>query len=796
MTRTDMPPCHFSRMLALALVALVLFAVALPAHAREPVQRVSYAGCSVVQAVATSEEQLGRLLEICPRVFSCHLGVGAVDVIADKRQQRQLRDAGIAFTVRIADLGPILEQERARLEAAAQGGIAGGSFFDDYKPYASVMSRLDALAAAHPTRAQVFTVGFSEEGRAIKGLRISGSATTKPAVLITACQHAREWITPMTAMFICETLLNSYGSDAQITQLVDSLEFLVVPIMNPDGYVYTWGPDRFWRKNRQPNFDGSFGVDLNRNWAIGFGGPNTSSTPTSEVYPGIKPFSAPETFALSSFTVARPNIIAALDLHSYAQIVLQPWSYTNDRPPAYACIDEIGGKLTQCIHDVHGEHYPHASGNGVIYLAGGTIHDWMFGDQGVLAYTIELRPKTFDPGFVLPPQEIIPTGEEIVPAVLTLAETARRPVYLAFEKGGPPAFVQADEPTTVHVAMLSLTAGTLSTAKLFARAGSAGPFTASPLTWDGDSNYIVTLPAAPCGADLQFYFEVQSSTLGTRRIPEDAPATVFHSAVRDITVAFHDNMETNTGWTVGAPGDNANTGIWTRGAPALTTNTSGVPAQPGFDNPDGEGAMCWYTGAEPGPFAGANDVDGGVTTLTSPVLNAVGEGDPYISYARWYSNNTGTDPATESMPVEISNNGGQTWTLLELVEFNETKWVTKSFRIADFVTPTNAIRVRFVARDLPPLNSVVEAAVDDLRLTFVGCDNSPCPGDIVSSVTFQPPGDGSVDAADLAYLLGAWGVNPGSPADQVSSGTFQPPPDGVVDGADLSTLLGAWGACR
>jgi hypothetical protein len=75
------------------------------------------------------------------------------------------------------------------------------------------------------------------------------------------------------------------------------------------------------------------------------------------------------------------------------------------------------------------------------------------------------------------------------------------------------------------------------------------------------------------------------------------------------------------------------------------------------------------------------------------------------------------------------------------------------------------------------------------------CDLGPCQADIVSSATFQPPSDGFVDGADLAFMLGEWGANPGSPADLVTSATFQPPPDGVVDAADLAFLLGAWGAC-
>jgi hypothetical protein len=71
-----------------------------------------------------------------------------------------------------------------------------------------------------------------------------------------------------------------------------------------------------------------------------------------------------------------------------------------------------------------------------------------------------------------------------------------------------------------------------------------------------------------------------------------------------------------------------------------------------------------------------------------------------------------------------------------------------------------------------------------------------CVGDFVSNATFQPPPDGNVDGADLAFLLGEWGPNPGSPADLVDNTTFQPPPDGVVDAADLAVLLGAWGACE
>jgi len=794
-----LPSLQFVRTCSVCvLVFVAVFAAAQPTNAADKTPRVSYAGHSVVRAVVNDEAQLAQLLEICPTVYSCHIGVGSVDVVADARQKKQLRRAGIVFEVRIEDLQPIIRAERQRIAAAQEGGIAGGSFFDEFKTYDQIMAQLDVLAGANPPIAQVTTIGTSIEGRAIKAIRISGSLDAKPGFVITGCQHAREWISPMTAMYIANHLIFSYESDPEVAALLDSLEIYIIPVVNPDGYNWSWGPDRLWRKNRRPNGDGTTGVDLNRNWAIGFGGESTSSSPSSDLYPGTAPFSEPETTAVSNFVIAHPNIITSLDLHAYGQLVLQPWGYTNDIPPAYDCINHVGGQISQSILDVHGMHYPHGSGNGVIYLAGGTIHDWMFGNQDLMAYLIELRPDDGNPGFILPPEEIIPTGEEVVPAVLALAKASLNPVYLAFHLGEP-EFVQADQSNVVQFATLPLSSGPITpgSERLFARVGTSGPFAETSLTSIGDLNFEALLPPAPCNQVIQYYFQFTSSELGAVTVPADAPSNVYEVAAQNIALAFEDDMETDTGWTVGAPGDDATTGVWTRVAPNQTVNGSGVPAQPGFDNPDGAGTLCWITGADAGPFSGSNDVDGGTTTLTSPALDASGEGEAHLSYFRWYSNNTGSNPNTETMLVEISNNDGASWTLLEDVAFNETTWTRRSFRIADFVEPTNQVRVRFIARDLTSNGgAIVEAGVDDVQVVLTSCDAQPCFADLVDSGTFQPPGDGQVDGADLGFLLVAWGANPGSPADLVDGGTFQPPPDGQVDGADLAAMLTSWGSCE
>ncbi|MFM7051306.1 MAG: hypothetical protein ACKOYN_04120, partial [Planctomycetota bacterium] len=177
-----------------------------------------------------------------------------------------------------------------------------------------------------------------------------------------------------------------------------------------------------------------------------------------------------------------------------------------------------------------------------------------------------------------------------------------------------------------------------------------------------------------------------------------------------------------------------------------------------------------------GGTLGEADVDGGFTTLTSPVMDATG-GEAYVSYNRWYSNQQGGAPNADTFRVQISNNNGASWIALETVgptgaEVNGG-WFFKEFRIADLVAPTNQVRVRFIADDAG-LPSLIEAAVDEVKVRVVVCNPSN-PADL--------NGDGVVDAQDLAVVLGAWGT--AGPGDLDGNG--------VVDAADLTLLLGAWG---
>ncbi len=742
--------------------------VGVPAIA-QPVGPVRYDGHAVVQAVLTSQADIDAMSAIGARLWGEAVGVGPVDYVVSHQEREAMTAAGIAFEVVIGDVQPLIDAERQRL---AEGGVAGAGWFLAFTDYDAINARLDELVQQRPDLASIVVVGESLEGRAIRGIRITGPGQDKPAVLINGCQHAREWISPMVTMYAADRLISDYDADAQVQAIVDAVEFLIVPMVNPDGYVYSWGPDRLWRKNRRNNGDGTFGVDLNRNWDFGWGLDSGSSPNTNdETYRGTAPFSEPETQVMRDYVTAHPQIVAHIDFHSYSQLVLWPWGYTSSLAPDVAVLDELGATMAASILSVHGETYVNQQGID-LYAASGVIIDWAYGAQGIFSYTIELRSDGPDPGFLLPPDQIIPTAEENFPAVLDLAQFATTPMLYSFPSGLPD-LVEAATPTAVPVQITSIAAALdSSSATILWRIGTSGSFTASPLSALGGSSFEATLPSVPCGDVLQYYFEAQTILGDVERSPQDAPASLHEAQSFEISVTFLDDFEADLGWIV----DNVGLadGPWGRGVP-VNCNRGDPPA-----DADGSGT-CYLTDNH--PFNCNSDVDGGTTILSSLGLDA-SDPEAYISYDRWYSNTEGDDPANDVFVIEVSDNLGATWVPLETVGPSGPEvsggWIHKAFRVADIpgITNTSLFRIRFTASDLGA-GSIVEAAVDHVMIRSLFCTTS-CPADL--------DGSGDVGVTDLLALLAAWGTNPGGPPDLDGNGT--------VNVNDLLALLGAWGSCE
>ena len=308
--------------------------------------------------------------------------------------------------------------------------MSGPSFadidFSNFHTPNQVNAILDDLAAVHPGLARVSTIGTSHEGRPIKVLKISDNvATDEPDegdVLFVALHHAREWISVEAALYLAEQILTQYSTNPQLQADVNNLEIWIIPVVNPDGFAYTLSDYRFWRKNRRNNGDGTFGVDLNRNWGYQWGLSSGSSGLTSDAtYRGPSAFSEPEISALKTFVEGLDNLKTMLTYHSFSELFLRPWGYTTADAPGEETLRQLAQRSINLIQAVHG----HTYGETIGYTSSGETTDWFWGEHRISAFTPELRPASGGlSAFAPPPSEILPCNEENLPAALALIHDA------------------------------------------------------------------------------------------------------------------------------------------------------------------------------------------------------------------------------------------------------------------------------------------------------------------------------------------------------------------------------------
>lgn len=403
-----------------ATVALVTAALATPTigHAAPPPDpRVRYDGHQVVRVWPADVEQLQDALGIVDDVWTERIGLGPIDARVSPGARAALDASGIQYEVRIADVQLAVDDEYARLHAAAAPSQAPGAWFSDFKTVDAIDGYLDTLADEFGDLVSVEPVGTSLDGRPIRALRITaGSSEGKAALILTGTQHAREWLSPMTVTCIADTLARDYGSDPVVTDALDTLEFFVVPVVNPDGYARSWSGDRYWRKNTR----GGYGVDLNRNWGFQWGGDGSSGNPGDETFRGDAAFSEPESQALAAYMGAQSHAVGFIDFHSFAELILYPWGYQYGDAPEAAELSQLAGQMASAIQSTHGYAFDAIQGSD-LYPAAGVIDDWAYGEHGMMAFTVELRGSDF----VIGPQHIIASCEENLQAVLTLAQWAK-----------------------------------------------------------------------------------------------------------------------------------------------------------------------------------------------------------------------------------------------------------------------------------------------------------------------------------------------------------------------------------
>lgn len=689
-----------------------------------------YRGWKVIRTEIRSARDLTTMAALQAEALNCSGAiVGTVDYAVSPDALAGVVAAGIKHSITVENLEAAVESERAEIEAANQQ--RGLGWFAAYKDYDQIGAYVDELVAQRPDLASRFSAGRSIEDRDIFAMRLTSPVgKDKPGIFLHSLQHAREWVTGMTTMYIADRLVREYDTDPAIRALMDEYEFIIVPVSNPDGYVYSWQPGgRLWRKNMRHNGGNSYGVDLNRNWGYEWGPhPSNGSSPfpDSETYHGTGPFSEPEAQALRDIVLANPRIVLHVDIHSYGQLVLSPWGCTMDPTPDAGLFSLLDAGFVNAIQSVHGETYVGGPTYTTIYPTNGGSNDWTYGEHGILGWGIECRGT--GGGFQLPSEYILPNAEEVSAGIFWVADWLQANAVSLRIPAGAPSYVAAGEPTSVEV-MVTRGRDELmeDSFRAFGRIGDTGAYAELEITLgDTPSIYAVRLPTGACGDQVQFYLQADSISGENVVFPPGGASAPHTATVVNLVPVLEDDCEIDRGWTVGAPGDTATSGRWTRGDPI------GTSAQP-EDDRSIFGVNCFFTGQGPaGGGDGDADVDGGYTTLITPRLD-VSSGNAVLSYWRWFSNARGSQPNTDRFVVEISNNDGRSWTGVEVVgprgPDTNPGWFFREFDIAAILPPTDAVRVRFVARDGAPA-SLVEAAIDDVLIhTVIPCEKPPCPAD-------------------------------------------------------------------
>lgn len=348
-----------------------------------------------------------------------------------ERELKLAKDAGYKVEVIIEDVQKHYQEQNKK---KAKKGTAGrcetvkdpsipshfrlGSYAGGYYSYTELLNILDSMRLLYPTlisAKQPIDTFRTIEGREIYWVRISANPdvedTSKPQMLTTALHHAREPGSLSATIFYMWHLLENYASDPRIKTIIDNTELYFVPCVNPDGYIYNIttspGGGGLWRKNRRANPDGTYGVDLNRNYGLTWGYDDFGSSPitSSETYRGTSAFSEPETRAIKWLSETH-KFRFGMNFHSFNDALIYPWGHVFSLlTPDSSAFSAFGSFITTDNNYRFG-----TCDQTLSYISNGGSDDWMYGDESskpkIYAFTPEVGDEEL--GFYPPTTRIIP----------------------------------------------------------------------------------------------------------------------------------------------------------------------------------------------------------------------------------------------------------------------------------------------------------------------------------------------------------------------------------------------------
>jgi len=282
--------------------------------------------------------------------------------------------------------------------------------------YGDVIAWMQDVSIAYPELATTFSIGPTTQSRPMQVLTLGIGGTNKWRVWIDAGLHAREWLSPTTAIYVAERLIEGYvANDPSIMQMLQFFDFHIMPVANPDGYEYCFTGERLWRKNRRPINVNCVGVDLNRNFGFQWGGVGSESDPCSNLYRGPNPESEVEVQNFARYILNDASkYMMYYAYHTWGELFFTRWDYTGDVfVPEHAQLIDLATRAVNTINAVNGENYLAGIAPDLMYAFAGSSSDWARGAANIrYSFLTELRDEDGNYGFVAPVEEIEPCGRE------------------------------------------------------------------------------------------------------------------------------------------------------------------------------------------------------------------------------------------------------------------------------------------------------------------------------------------------------------------------------------------------
>jgi carboxypeptidase T len=564
---------------------------------------------------------------------------GWMEFVAGPSELKHLAARGIPYRVVIDDLSAYYAGRLAPSPMNALGfgyGSMGGFY-----TYAEVAQQLDSMRLLYPTLITAkASIGTSIEGRSIWAVKISDNPEAtepgEPEVLYTGLHHAREPEGMMSLLYYMWWLLQNYNTNPEAAYLVNNRQMWFIPVVNVDGYVYnqTTNPSGggMWRKNRRNNGDGSFGIDLNRNYGPFFmwNAPNggSSTNPSDDTYRGTAPWSEPEISAIDVFMRAH-HFKTCLNYHTYGNYLVQAWGYLSRESGDSLLFRDWAYDMTFANHYTNG-----TDQQTVGYSTRGNSDDYMYGDT-TKPITYAMTPEVGTTGFWPTSGEILPLAQENLPQNKFLAYFAGHYPTITgyqFNDAGGNGFIDRGENFALALTVKNRGLDTADNLSISLTSS------ASSVQFTGPST---TLPA----------LLPQTSTVLS--FPGFVTGTATTGVPFQVYVLFSDpsgfqkrdtlSLFIGTPTTLFADSAGSGTGNWNTGQGWGTTTNAHTPPYAFTDSPVGDYA------------ANANNA------LT--ILNAINlTGYQYAELKFWTK--WATEPTWDFATVEVSSNNGSTWSTM------------------------------------------------------------------------------------------------------------------------------------